>query len=147
MENASKALIIAGAILLAILIIGLGVFIYNQSSNAIGNTGMDQLAVQQFNSQFEPYENIQSGSQIKQLLKTVISNNYTHSDDTSMQVTINGKDPKDYNYSFTSYYDLDGSSDMVNVGEGKMYSVSFDRNNKNGIITNIAIHINQVLEL
>ena len=29
MENASKALIIAGAILLAILIIGLGMFIYN----------------------------------------------------------------------------------------------------------------------
>ena len=31
MENASKALIIAGAILLAILIIALGVFIFNQS--------------------------------------------------------------------------------------------------------------------
>ena len=30
MENASKALIIAGAILLSILIIGLGMFIYNQ---------------------------------------------------------------------------------------------------------------------
>ena len=32
MENASKALIIAGAILLSILIIGLGMFIYQQSS-------------------------------------------------------------------------------------------------------------------
>jgi len=55
MENASKALIIAGAILLAILIIGLGVFIYNQAANTVGDTGMDQLAVRQFNAQFEPY--------------------------------------------------------------------------------------------
>ncbi len=55
MENASKALIIAGAILLAILIIGLGVFIYNQAANTVNDTGMDQLAVRQFNAQFEPY--------------------------------------------------------------------------------------------
>ena len=32
MENASKALIIAGAILISILIIGLGVFIYQGKS-------------------------------------------------------------------------------------------------------------------
>ncbi len=57
MENGSKALIIAGAILLAILIIGLGVFIYNQASNTVGETGMDQVAIRQFNGQFEPYIN------------------------------------------------------------------------------------------
>ena len=57
MENASKALIIAGAILLAILIIGLGVFIYNQASNTVSDTGMDQVAIRQFNGQFEPYIN------------------------------------------------------------------------------------------
>ena len=36
MENASKALIIAGAILLSILIIGLGMSIFNASKTAIG---------------------------------------------------------------------------------------------------------------
>ena len=46
MENASKALIIAGAILLAILIIGLGIFIYRQAANTVSDTGMDQLAIQ-----------------------------------------------------------------------------------------------------
>ena len=55
MENASKALIIAGAILLAILIIGLGIFIYRQAANTVSDTGMDQLAIQQFNGQFENY--------------------------------------------------------------------------------------------
>ena len=40
MENASKALIIAGAILLAILIIALGVFIFNKAKSA---TNMDDF--------------------------------------------------------------------------------------------------------
>ena len=137
MENASKALIIAGAILLAILIIGLGVFIYNQASNAIGNTGMDQLAVQQFNGQFEAYEGTKSGSQIKELIKVVISNNYTHSDDTSMQVTINRvEDVLSYTYTTLPNNDLERAT---KIGSGKMYDVTFNRNRKNGIITNIAI--------
>ena len=76
MENASKALIIAGAILLAILIIGLGVFIYNQASNTVSDTGMDQLAVRQFNAQFEPYirDNV-SGATAMALYDTVNSYN------------------------------------------------------------------------
>jgi len=133
MENASKALIIAGAILLAILIIGLGVFIYNQASNAIGNTGMDQLAIQQFNGQFEPYEGTKSGSQIKQLLKVVISNNYTHADDDSMKVKVNGVDD------FTDFTVFPNDTN-TKIGSGKMYKVTFSsRNSKNGIITGITI--------
>ena len=81
MENASKALIIAGAILLAILIIGLGVFIYNQSANAIGNTGIDQLAIQQINSKFESYEGIRSGAEVYQLFKDIMAHNYEYRDD------------------------------------------------------------------
>ena len=78
MENASKALIIAGAILLAILIIGLGVFIYNQASNTVGETGMDQAAVRQFNGQFEPYINKTIDSTAaKALIDTVNSSNNT----------------------------------------------------------------------
>ena len=136
MENASKALIIAGAILLAILIIGLGVFIYNQASNAIGNTGMDQLAIQQFNGQFESYEGRKSGSQVKQLLKTVISNNFTHSDDTSMMVWVNDSSlyPSDYT-------ELPSINRPTKIGSGQMYNVSFQRNNKNGIIQGILISV------
>ena len=76
MENASKALIIAGAILLAILIIGLAVFIYNQASNTVSETGMDQVAVRQFNAQFEPYiMNNASGVTAMALYDTVAAHN------------------------------------------------------------------------
>ena len=71
MENASKALIIAGAILLAILIIGLGIYIYNQASNSVSDTGMDKIAVRQFNGQFEPYlDKVLSSIEAKSLIDT-----------------------------------------------------------------------------
>jgi len=140
MENASKALIIAGAILLAILIIGLGIFIYNHASNAIGNTGMDQLSVQRFNAQFEAYEGTQSGAQVEQLLKKVMSSNYTYSEDESMQITINDAELTSYsNGTFHLKSKNDNIKGTLTPGKGKMYDISFDRNNKNGLIYNIRV--------
>ena len=52
MENASKALIIAGAILLAILIISLGILIYNQASGVVNNNAMSEVETQNFNQKF-----------------------------------------------------------------------------------------------
>ena len=88
MENASKALIIAGAILLAILIIGLGIFIYRQVANTVSDTGMDQLAIQQFNGQFENYikDNV-SGATVKSLIQLVKTNNAV--EDSSKTITLN----------------------------------------------------------
>ena len=88
MENASKALIIAGAILLAILIIGLGIFIYRQAANKVSDTGMDQLAIQQFNGQFENYikDNV-SGATVKSLIQLVKTNNAV--EDSSKTITLN----------------------------------------------------------
>ena len=77
MENASKALIIAGAILLSILIIGIGMYIYNQAQDQINSSAgqMSQEEVRVFNSQFKAYEgNRVSGSQVKQLLTKLASN-------------------------------------------------------------------------
>jgi len=78
MENASKALFIAGAILLALLIIGLGVFIYTNASTTVsGAANMDQLEVARFNGQFEPYINKEiSGTTAKSLIKTIESSNF-----------------------------------------------------------------------
>ena len=72
MENASKALIIAGAILLAILIIGLAIYIYNQASNSVNDVGMDKIATRQFNGQFELYLDKELSSlEAKSLIDTI----------------------------------------------------------------------------
>ena len=87
MENASKALIIAGAILLAILLISLGIMIYNQAQDTVSNSGMDQAAVTAFNNQFLKYEGNQKGTMVKSLLQEVRASNAS---DTANQVQANG---------------------------------------------------------
>ena len=42
MENASKALIIAGAILISILLIGLGVYVYTMAAGATQNVDLSK---------------------------------------------------------------------------------------------------------
>ena len=75
MENASKALIIAGAILLSILIIGLGITVYNSSSSTMGDADLTAQEVAAFNSTFEVYEGKQKGSAVRSLITAIDSNN------------------------------------------------------------------------
>ena len=93
MENASKALLIAGAILLCILIIAIGMFIYNSAQSTITDT-MSTLSTQEvdaFNNQFTSYEGRQTGSNIKALMGRLIGNANTYRDEPAKvpQVYIN----------------------------------------------------------
>jgi len=56
MENASKALIIAGAILLAILLISLGIYIFTGAQDTVKNSGLSEQEVSTFNSAILKYE-------------------------------------------------------------------------------------------
>ena len=69
MENASKALIIAGAILISILLISVGIIIMNAINNPVqqGASTADSLAVETFNGKFTGYMGRQKGSVIKSL--------------------------------------------------------------------------------
>ena len=93
MEIASKALIIAGAILLSILIIALGVFVFNQAKGAMGNTGLDDQKAAANNQKFEAYEGgAVKGSQVKALIDTVRTNNNSKTNDNDYQeVSVNSK--------------------------------------------------------
>ena len=55
MENASKALIIAGAILLSILLISLGIMVYNNAKGTIGDANLDAETAQAFNTKITQY--------------------------------------------------------------------------------------------
>lgn len=88
MENASKALIIAGAILLSIAIIGIGMYVYQMAAGTIEGANMSQQQVAAYNSEFTKYEGIQTGATVKTLFDTVISHNTANSDDTSKLISI-----------------------------------------------------------
>ena len=76
MENASKALIIAGAILLSILIISLGIMVYNNAKNTVGNNNLSKQEIESFNSQWDSYVGKnKTASEIKTLCSAAIANN------------------------------------------------------------------------
>lgn len=88
MENASKALIIAGAILLSILIIGIGMMIYQQAADQISDTGLDQQSISTFNQQFLNYEGTKSGTQARALCDLIKNNNLTNADSGAKIINI-----------------------------------------------------------
>ena len=93
MENASKALLIAGAILIAILLIGIGMMVFNSITGVTGQVGQqaDAMEIQMFNSKFEKYEGTRvSGSNVKALVRDINANNVSYVDDESMQITVKG---------------------------------------------------------
>ena len=82
MENASKALIIAGAILISIVLITFGVMILGQGSEVIKGADMSETEVSTFNAKFTQYigDNVR-GSKVNSLVSTVIQNNLAQSDE------------------------------------------------------------------
>lgn len=78
MENASKALIIAGAILISILIISIGIYLYsNSGSMAIlnANASSQEMLIMKFNKEYTMYEGNQRGTAVKRLLSMASTNN------------------------------------------------------------------------
>ena len=91
MENASKALIIAGAIIISIMVISLAVFVFNRmGGEAKEQANMDEEQIAAFNSKLTPYLGRQSGSQVNALIQYVISVNNTavSSRDATKAITI-----------------------------------------------------------
>lgn len=90
MENASKALIIAGAILISIVLISIGILVVNSADNLVSGAGeqMSAQEIQLFNRQFDTYLGTQKGSAIRTLMGTVSSSNATH--DEAHQVAVEG---------------------------------------------------------
>lgn len=88
MENASKALIIAGAIILSILIIGLGMFIFQKANSATEGADLSSQKVKAYNSVFEQYVGTQTGINVKALLDEVRSHNLANASDAYLNIDV-----------------------------------------------------------
>lgn len=86
MENASKALLIAGAVLIAILVVSLIIyFAISGGDFLISNTSNESSEIKVFNSKFMKYEgNNVSGVDVKQLLKDVNAIKQNTGDDITL---------------------------------------------------------------
>lgn len=140
MENASKALIIAGAILLSILIIGLGMAIYQQASGAIGNANMDPQKIQAYNSEFASYEGTKFGTQVRALLDIIRSHNLANTDDPSLNVVAMTSSAAGVTAAPTELVTAAAINDIKKtINAGKTYTVDFGYDANSGFIVAVGI--------
>ncbi len=138
MENASKALIIAGAILLAILIISLGIMIYQQASGVVNNNAMSEVDISSFNQKFLQYTGTNvRGAQVNALLNQIQMSNVTYQDDESRQVTVKVEATK-WNGTEKPSGTLVGVS-FTKANTGATYNVDYKTDSKTGLINEITI--------
>ena len=132
MENATKALLIAAAVLVAILIISLGIGIFNMASEQVNNAGdLSEYEIQKFNEKFTKYEGeSRSGSDVNALLDTVFNHNNAQEDATTC-VSVTGAATVDASNTL--------STSPTKVSTGKRYSVSATYSTTTKLITSITV--------
>ena len=97
MDNASKALIIAGAVLIAVMLVSVGVMIYNQAAGVItqGQSNMDALEITMANQTYTQYEGANKNrNAVGQLLDT-IAQAYDAASEHTVAVEIKGGETND----------------------------------------------------
>lgn len=158
MENASKALIIAGSIIVSLVIVSLGILIYRKTQTATDVSGVIQSQVEGYNEQYENLFGTYVGAaNVKALLQKIKTNNTLYgstsgSDASSMKIWViflaenfEGRDTTNGNDTMTpiinkikqsKHYSVnvnnESTSDNEDQGDGKGY-------HRNGYIKTIVI--------
>ena len=151
MENATKGLMIAGAILIAIVLIGIGVFLVSQAQVFMDQGGdqFDEMTIMSFNSQFENYSGRRSGSEVKKLISIVNTNNLTaHREETYTEEGIylvfnDGKSEYTVDGRVDTYQSSSANKASNAANTGKTYYVSIANYNETGLVRYIGIATTQ----
>ena len=134
MENASKALIIAGAILLSILIIGLGMMVFNNAKNALDDASLDREKISTFNSTFENYvgENVR-GTNVRTLCSSVQSSNATEEEENQIKITYG-----------SNFKEVTSQSEIMSlrsaIKTGKVYKVELKYSTVTKLVNEVIIN-------
>ena len=94
MENASKALIIAGAILISILLIAISMYVYTSAQGTVTQAGAQMTAQEKdmYNAKINSYVgNSKAGIDVKSLIDAVISSNNANMEDSGKFIAIEAK--------------------------------------------------------
>lgn len=123
MENASKALIIAGAILISILLISVGVLIMNSTGSTQDTVASEAegIAKRTFNSNFTPYEGESiSASQVRSLFSAIAAtkgSDHVVTVDSSGEITSNNQIKSNKTYAVHANYGDDGYVSTITINE------------------------------
>ena len=150
MENASNAILIAGTVLLAILIVSLGIYLHGRlkESSDMYVTKLDTVEIQKYNSNFEPFLNrenltIQEVITIQGIAKQkdIGTKVYLKTIDSNTTVEITNWSEKDRSEALSMYIYLSNADaeknlfkctkieyfDKGKVEEGKVSAIYFEQ--------------------
>ena len=144
MENASKALIIAGAILISILLIGVGVMVMNSADDTVASmeTSMNEQEITTFNSKFTKYEGDRvSAANAKSLINVIATSNTANQITTDSQVNdVKAVSLTTVIGSQTTNHKIAGvSGARSKIVSTKTYKVECTTNATSGLVTSVKI--------
>lgn len=134
MENATKALLIAAAVLVAILIISLGLVVYNMAAETVNGQNLSQQEVQAQNDKFVRYDGTNKrGSEVNAMLKTVLQSN--------LDTSATGK--SDGFVEVTGDITLSKSATSIakRADASKLYNMTVNYNAKTGLVESIDVKL------
>lgn len=141
MENATKALIIAGAVAVSLLILSLGMYFYKQATSGVNLDKLSQAQKDEFNQDFTKYEgNSVAGMNVNELIQKVIRSNTDEvAEESGKYITLK----VDNNV----YAEVkDGAANSTNVKKvlsGYTYKVVVEDKGGHGLIDTITITTNK----
>ncbi len=147
MENASKALIIAGAILLSVLLISLGILVFQNAKGTISDTNLDSEVSQTFNNKISQYCGKKKNSNdMNGLVAAISSSNGAQkgkADQHYITITIDSTIPSTYytGGAITEAQAKAGNASYPNFSAGITYEASYTVDNA-GYITSVTIKKN-----
>lgn len=132
MENASKALIIAAAVIISILLVGFGMIAINQGRDNMGSMDLSPQEISAHNSKFESFDGSVKGTTLRTLVGTIANNNDEY-EDRKITVFGLGLDTK----GVTDAATIRGK--INSITNTKTYKVKFDYDD-NGVINKCTIN-------
>ena len=138
MENATKALLIAAAVLIAILIISLGLVVYNSSAETVKSANLSQQEVQSANEKFARYngEN-KRGSEVNAMLQKLLNSNVdaAAAKETDRQVSVT--------LDASEILSKTAKSITKQADTSKLYKIEVQYNGNGGLVDKIVVTTNK----
>ncbi len=126
MENVTKALLIAAAVIVVLVIIGLGMYYLNVGRDAMDTSTdtLDSAKVLAMNADLDNYQGMQNGSNVKKLIEIINAHNGKYANEPDFCIFINGSNNVNVTDSGTTNKSVHNYSRGTNDASGVIYNAS-----------------------
>ena len=129
MDNASKALIIAGAVLISVMLVSIGVLIFNRATDTVNTalTEQDRVAIEMTNQKYKQYQGNSKNRTLVVELLSLIKQDYLANAEHTVEVTLNNTPAGNSTTVKPDSNNIDATIDKIQKGTNYTYNISFEK--------------------